>query len=165
MPRLEVLVGMVGAGKSTYARKRADDGAIVVSHDSISEGVHGRYRYEQGLREFYRGVEEDIARRALAAGLDVVVDRTNLTAEARRRWASFGRSLRWDGHDGIEVVAVEFPREIAHVHARRRYEHDHRGRHFHEWLAVALHHERQAEAEPLADGEGFDAIIRVGEGG
>jgi dephospho-CoA kinase len=47
MPTIYVLVGMIASGKSTYARGRADGGAIVVSHDAITEGIHARPRYEQ----------------------------------------------------------------------------------------------------------------------
>jgi len=165
---LEILVGMIASGKTTYARKRADEGAIVVCHDDITQALHCRYRYEQGLREFYRRVEEGIAFAALNAGRDVVVDRTHLTAESRRRWirwaADYASPNTFDGRGPlVRVVAVEFPRKIAHVHARRRYEGDPRGRTFEEWSRVALHHQEQAEKEPLSAGEGFDEIVRIGE--
>jgi hypothetical protein len=170
MPTLEILVGMVGSAKSTYAIRRAREGAIIISHDAISAGCHGEYRYEQGLRLMYRAIEEAIARNAFQSGRDAVVDRTHLTRESRYRWVDWARmndSLN-RGYSGDErndppptrVVAVAFPVEAPEVHARRRYEADPRGRPYADWLNVATHHWQQAQAEPLADDEGFDLIRR-----
>lgn len=153
LPRIEVLVGMIGSGKSTYARERADAGAIVVSHDALTSMLHARYRYEAELRRAYRRMEESIALVASSADRDVVVDRTHLTRESRRRWVEFGYSI------GTPVVAVAFPVMHPRVHAERRFNDDPRGRTLAEWSKVALHHGLQATAEPL-DGplEGFAAV-------
>lgn len=155
--RLEVLVGMIASGKSTYARRRADEGAMVVCHDDLTEMLHARYRYEPENREFYRRIEEAVAYQALLDGKDVVIDRTHLTRESRRRW------IEWIGCRvairDVSIVAVTFPIEPAYSHAMRRYNHDPRGRRFDEWLRVALHHEEQAMAEPLSADEGFAEII------
>jgi hypothetical protein len=158
---LEVLIGPIAAGKSTYARKRADEGAIVVSHDDLTTMCHTRYRYEQGLRECYRRMEESIAWAAIAAGRDVVVDRTHLTRESRERWVRWAR-LTYDALNTYEgrgpttrVIAVAFPIEAPEIHARRR------GRTYLEWLRVAHHHADQAATEPLADDEGFAEIVRA----
>jgi predicted kinase len=164
--KLEVLVGMICSNKSVYARKRADAGALVVCHDSLTQGLHGgAYRYEQGLRECYRRMEEDIAEAALDAGRDVIVDRTHLTMESRKRWIEFA------GHYDIlvnfgrgpmtKVIAVVFPVEAPEVHARRRFEADPRGRSYDEWLSVARHHHEQWQANPLNLSEGFAEIIRM----
>jgi hypothetical protein len=162
--RLEILVGPIASGKTTYARKRADEGALVISHDDLTAMLHARYRYEQELRECYRGMEEDLASRALRAGRDVVIDRTHLTRESRCRWINFRQWYRnapdYMGRELGEaaIVAVAFPIFPAHVHATRRVEADPRGRTFLEWHKVALHHAEQARLEPLELSEGFDRI-------
>lgn len=167
--KLEVLVGLIASGKSTYARKRADEGAMIVCHDDLTEMLHGRYRYEQANRELYRRMEESLAREALLAGKDVVIDRTHLTRESRRRWIRFANEigetfrLAYGGNEPVPVVAVVFPIVTAYEHAARRYDHDNRGRPFAEWFKVALHHEGQMKAEPLEIVEGFDEIVRIGE--
>jgi predicted kinase len=158
-------VGMIASGKSTFARKQAKEGAIIINHDDLTEMCHGEYRYEQGLRECYRRMEEDIAEAALDAGRSVIIDRCHLTAESRRRWIEFA------GHYDIlvnfgrgpmtKVVAVAFPVEAPEVHARRRFEADPRGRSYDEWLSVARHQHEQHLAEPLSEGEGFDEIVRM----
>jgi predicted kinase len=149
-------VGMIASGKSTFARKRAKEGSIIVNHDDLTEMCHGEYRYEQGLRECYRRMEEALVREALRAGRSALVDRCHLAAESRRRWLDFAN---WIGL-GSSVVAVAFPVEAPEVHARRRFEADPRGRSHEEWYMVAQHHFAQHLAEPLSESEGFAEIIR-----
>ncbi len=166
MPRIEILIGMIASGKSLYARQRADEGALVISHDSLTNMLHTRYRYEQGLRECYRRMEESLVWAALAAGRHAVVDRTHLTREARKRWIQWVRhydSLNtFDGRGPTTpIIAVAFPIESPEVHARRRFDADARGRSYEEWLRVAQHHAEQARLEPLDPAEGFDEIRTV----
>lgn len=155
---IEILCGMIGAGKSTYARRRADGGALVVCHDDLTAMLHAAYRYEAGLRHCYRRMEESLAAEAWRAGRDVVVDRTHLTRESRARWVLFAENLR------VPAVAVAFPVEPPGVHARRRFESDPRGRTHEEWHMVAQHHYAQWLAEPLSADEGF-AEIQEAPGG
>lgn len=150
MPKIEVLIGMIASGKSTYAKTRGDQGALVVSHDDLTQMLHAKYRYEPGLRSAYRQMEEALATIALREGRDVVIDRTHLTRESRARWVEFARNAR------CPVAAVIFPRYSAPTHAERRFLSDPRGRSLAKWTEVATHHEGQAEAEPLRwEEEGF----------
>lgn len=167
--KIQLLIGMIGSGKSTYARRRADEGAIVVCHDDLTQMLHARYRYEAGLKAMYRRMEESLVVAAAISGKDVVIDRTHLTAESRRRWIG----LRWwldrelmgvSDHEIDSFEAVIFPFSTAYEHACRRYAADSRGRPFSEWLKVALHHEEQWHKEPISHDEGFDRIVRLDEG-
>lgn len=161
MPTLEILVGMVGSGKSTYARSRARQGALVICHDDLTEMLHAEYRYEPELKAVYRKMEEQLAFTALKAGKDVIIDRTHLTRESRQRWVGFRDGCRANDRDFPEVllVAVVFPLEPPEVHAERRFASDARGRSFDEWLFVARHHHEQATAEPISFQEvGFDCV-------
>jgi hypothetical protein len=159
--KVEVLCGMIASGKTTYARQRARQGALIVSHDDLTEMLHGEYRYEQGLRECYRQMEERIAYCGLFHGCDVIIDRTHLTRESRKRWIDFAAVRGVASLNKIPVVAVVFPIESPKVHAGRRFEVDPRGRSYEEWLQVACHHSDQAEAEPLSEDEGFAEIVRM----
>lgn len=149
---IEVLVGMIASGKSTYARHRADHGALVISHDDLTAMLHARYRYEPDLRDEYLSMMVHMARVGVLSGRDVVIDRTHLTREARRVWVQAAADL------GVPCQAVAFPIEPYQVHAYRRHQHDARGRSLERWLEVAIHHAAQAAAEPLGAGEGFAAI-------
>lgn len=152
---IELLVGMIGSGKSTYARRRGDEGALVVCHDDLTAMLHARYRYEPGLRDVYRQMEDALVERAAVWGRDAVIDRTHLSRESRQRWLAVAALLR------VPIVAVAFPVLDPEIHARRRFAADSRGRSLEDWLRVARHHAEQAEAEPLSADEGFDRIVIV----
>ncbi len=160
---LEILVGPIASGKSTYARSRADSGALVIAHDDLTAMLHARCRYEQGLRETYRRMEELLATEAIISGRDVIIDRTNLTRESRARWIAFRRNamLPPDSWRTLWIIAVAFPILDPSTHARRRFESDPRGRSHEDWYAVAQHHYAQALAEPLSADEGFGEIREV----
>jgi predicted kinase len=159
---IELLIGMIASGKSTYALQRAREGALVVSHDALTQMLHAEYRYEADLRECYRMMEERIAHSAYIHGRDIVIDRTHLTREARARWIGFARTLDFGPVGKSKIVAVVFPIFPAELHARKRFECDPRGRTFEEWLKVAEHHAHQAREEPFTDptAEGFDRVIQ-----
>jgi len=42
MPEIVVLIGCIASGKSTYARKLARKGWVVINDDDIVKLVHGR---------------------------------------------------------------------------------------------------------------------------
>lgn len=67
LPKIELLIGMIASGKSTYARKRADEGALVVSHDDLTQMLHACYRYEPGLKPAYRAMMREMFRTGEAA--------------------------------------------------------------------------------------------------
>jgi predicted kinase len=155
--KIEILVGMIGSGKSTYARRRAAQGAIVICHDDLTEAFHREYTYKPELRDFYRSCEELIAVEALEEGLDVIIDRTHLTRESRNRW------LVRAALQAVPITAVLFPIETPEIHALRRFRADPRGRTAEEWLMVARHHAEQAAAEPFnAKKEGFASVFMIG---
>jgi adenylate kinase family enzyme len=168
---IRVLVGMIGSGKSTYARKLAKDGWVIVSHDDLTEAFHGEYRYEQELRPFYMGAMLAIAMSALKNGRSVVVDRTHLTKESRAVWVNAAKKAtrRFSNRERVAVsaVCVTFPIESPEVHAARRCGHDPRGRSYDDWVGVARHHYSQAfEGSPFDPiEEGFSRRIEVGEDG
>ncbi len=153
--RLDVLVGMIASGKSTYALQRAREGALVISHDDLTAMLHAEYRYEQGLRACYQKMEASLASLIFFHERDCLVDRTNLTIEARKRWVDFARA------EMEKVIAVVFPVETPEIHADRRMHSDPRGRSYEDWLKVAEHHHAQYLAEPISANEGFDRIEYV----
>jgi len=166
--KIELLVGMIASGKSTYARRRADEGALVISHDGLTSMLHAAYRYESWLRPCYREMEESLVKLAIEYERDVVIDRTHLTLESRLRWVHFA-SAEFAGHKpDVYLHAITFPIEAPEAHALRRFTAEARGRSYEDWLDVARHHSYQASEEPIGEGEGFDRIERrqwIEEGG
>ncbi len=152
---------MIGSGKTTYARNLADDGThVIVSHDDLTQMLHGRYRYNPDHRQMYMAMMMDLAGHALGRGLSVIADRTHLTPLSRLLWTSTAAIFK------ATKVAVVFPVVSPEEHARRRF-HDeanaHRGRSYEEWLGVARHHAEQIAKNPITKesltDEGFDEVI------
>ncbi len=153
---LEVLVGIVASGKSTYARRRADEGALVISYDELAQMLHARYRIDPALRPAYAAIIWNTVAVAQAHGRDVVLDGTHLTRESRRYWVNQARAA------GVRVVAIQFPVGPPEDHAARRYATDARGKSYDDWLAVVQRQWAEAVNEPVdAAGEGFDAVVAV----
>lgn len=162
--QIEVLCGMIGSGKSTYARWRAGQGALVVCHDDLARMYHAGTRaegrgYELGLRDAYHEAERELAAVALRHGRPVVIDRTHLTRESRARWVTFAAGREPD----VPVVAVVFPVVNPVLHAVRRFRADPRGRTLEDWIVVARHHAEQARREPPDIAEGFAEVRHVRE--
>ncbi len=146
---MEILVGPIASGKSTYARQRADAGALVVCDDEIVNLVHGGnyLLYDKALKPLYAAVEYAIVTAAATARRNIVIDTGGRTRDKRTRFAALGRSL------GYEVKAVLFPWHDPEEHARRRFNSDPRGMTFDQWRRVAVEHERQFQ--PVTPIEGL----------
>lgn len=134
---MELLIATIGAGKSTYAKKRAKEGAIIVNDDSIVMAVHSdQYNlYQETNKPLYKGIELAIISWAAALNKDVVIDNTNLTIKKRLKYISIAKDL---GFDQIDAVVFKF--EKPEIHAKRRFESDSRGYSYERWLDVAKKH-------------------------
>lgn len=78
----EMLIGIPGSGKSTYAKKKIDEGCIVVSSDAIRKELYGseddqNHNGEVFNEMFYR------TKIGLLAGAHVIYDATNLSRKRR----------------------------------------------------------------------------------
>ena len=83
-PTLTVMCGLSGSGKSTKAHEIAErTGAIVVSSDELRKELFGDERFQgekdKLFREYHKRVHDN-----LAAGRDVVADKTNISIRSRR---------------------------------------------------------------------------------
>jgi predicted kinase len=151
---LEILIGNIASGKSTYCLKRAKEGAVILNDDAIVNGLHcDQYDlYNKKLKPLYKSVENQIVITALALGHDVIVDRgLNLTPKNRRRFIGLGHSM------DSEVVAVVFAFMSPDVHADRRKNHDLRNHTYEYWLEVAKTFDEKYVQPEVS--EGFDRII------
>jgi len=149
--RLEVLVGTIASGKSTYCRGRAAEGAIIINDDAIVTMVHGDYRkYDKELKPLYRSIELSIMCLALNAGRDVIIDRPNLKKSSRAKYAAPARAMEFD------VAFVLFPFVDPSEHARRRMESDGRGYDQGYWERVAS--EQMGLYEPVSESEDYTVV-------
>jgi predicted kinase len=119
-PRVHLLAGLNGAGKTTYARRlEAELPGVRFTLDEWMLRLYS-FRYDDpaypALAEVCRGLIWDTARQVLAAGVDVILD-WNLWSRARRqRWTSLAIE-----HGYVPVLHyIRVPVETAIGRAERR---------------------------------------------
>ena len=153
MKKVEVLVGPIASGKSTYCRKAAEEGAIIVNDDAIVLALHGGIYglYNETLKPLYKSVENAIIETSLTLGLRIVIDRPNHSQAMRRRYIGLAQSF----DAPVEIVMMR--REQSEIHAARRARSDGRGRTYQQWLDTALEHEELYQP-PCQAVEGFDLL-------
>lgn len=84
-PRLIVLCGIPGSGKSTYARNKYKDGSnnvVWLSSDAIRERLYGDASCQDNPGKVFEIMQRE-AVEALEKGFDVIYDATSITRKAR----------------------------------------------------------------------------------
>jgi predicted kinase len=155
--KLQVLVGMIASGKSTYCRSAARQGIICVNDDAIVNMLHADdyTLYDTDLKVLYKSVENHVIGTGLAMGRSVIVDRgLNVSLAGRRRWLALAQSF------DVPCEAIVFKNNGPEEHARRRTLSDGRGHTWEYWLRVAELHD--SLYVPPTKEEGFDAIYDIG---
>ncbi len=124
-PRIILLVGVPCSGKSTWTkeylgRENVRPTTIVSSDDQIDAYAKANnLTYEQALKQLdFDVLEKNMAamiRDAVKAGLDVIVDRTNLRKKSRRRWTS-----QVPQHYVRAAVVFEVPETVIFERLKRR---------------------------------------------
>lgn len=152
---LEILIGPIASGKSTYCGQRAKDGAIIINDDAIVTMIHGGHYelYSKELKPLYKIVENTILQTAIHMGRDVIIDRPNYSRSMRRRYIGLAKSL------DTQVIAILFERSDPLTHAHRRFKSDPRSNTLEHWIEAANRHESLFEIPSLE--EGFDDIIQL----
>lgn len=91
-PKLIIMVGVSGSGKSTFANGlKTSLQATVVSTDDIRKEVLGDANDQtQGARIF--GIARKRVNDLLAQGKNAVIDATSLSAKDRRDWVRIGKA-------------------------------------------------------------------------
>lgn len=109
-PVLVVLVGAAGSGKTTFAARHFAD-AVVVSSDALRETIAGDVADQSRNGVVFDALHRTVDR-GLSAGRTVVVDATNVTAEARRALVARSSAA------GVPAVAIVLDLPLAACLAR-----------------------------------------------
>jgi predicted kinase len=132
-----ILIGLPGAGKSTFYRQRLASTHAHVSRDNFLNHRHPARRQAALIEE------------ALTGGRDVVVDNTNLRTVDRAPIIEAAR------RHGAQVVGYFFPPDVPGCRARNRAR---EGRARVPDVAI---HAGMKRLEPPSPDEGFDRLFHV----
>ena len=104
MPTVNMCIGNIGSGKSILAHKLASMGSVVFNMDAfqmmVAGGEYGSYDFTK--KDIYQEAENVTIRKALEAGLSVVIDRTNMDRKKRERFIKIGQEY------GAKIVAYHW---------------------------------------------------------
>jgi predicted kinase len=111
-----MLVGVPGSGKSTWLEDGYTEGYEVISTDDVIDYVSFLYgmTYDEAFPDLIKFAEKAMWKSlesALALKQDVIIDRTNLTANSRRKFFRF--------LEGYEFEAIVFETPDKHEWERR----------------------------------------------
>ena len=109
MPRVTLLCGPAGAGKTTYARQLVSDGAVRLSMDEAvwQDGWRAAEPPPQRLDELHRRLQQRLCA-AVDEGVDVVVDLSLSQRTIRDEW----RTLAVAAGADVELVLLTAPVEV-----------------------------------------------------
>lgn len=96
MPKLHILVGVAGSGKSTFAQTLKDD-CVILSSDDIRMQIFGDLKHQE--RRHHVQVFNTLKNRlrdSLANNSNVVIDATNLSRKHRRLYYDMAKSRNYE---------------------------------------------------------------------
>ena len=107
MSTVYILIGLQGAGKSTYAKELSEKtGAIIVSSDEIRERKNGNRSITKDDRKVFKEMRLTI-KDLILEGKDVIVDATNVTIKKRASFLSPEVSL------DAKKIAIVFNKKVS----------------------------------------------------
>lgn len=104
-PQVLILSGLPASGKSTHAKQWVSedpDARIRINYDDMRLAWFGpEWKFNRKDEDRIKAAAKDQVCKAINAGLSVVIDNTNLSANVRRGWEVLAKSL------GAEVIEHE----------------------------------------------------------
>ena len=154
MKTIYVMCGLIGSGKSTWAKVilMTQDDTISISRDGFRNMIKGDGTYH------YNGLTEPLIKALRSTGMqlgadfgfNVIVDETHLTKKMRA--AVIQEIKTW--MTPVRIVCVYCTESIRNVDFRMTHS---RGRSREEWQKV--YDDMKAVFEPPTEDEGFDEIV------
>jgi len=142
-----VMVGVPGAGKSTYAKKLAEtENAVVISGDDVREELYGSAEIQGNWGEIWECIEEQVSE---SCGMPVILDGTHYRKDYRQEAITLLRSY---GYTTVEAIVMDasLPTCIARNFQRRE-------RNIPDYIVKAMHEKLQKSLKGIMQ-EDFDRL-------
>ena len=116
MPKLTILVGLPGSGKSTWREKNITSEEVISSDDIIEKYCQeDGITYNEGFSKYAKIANNEIkekAKKALEQNKDIIWDQTNLSKKSRKLKINMAKKY------GYKVVCVVFEVEDSILYTR-----------------------------------------------
>lgn len=154
MKKLILLVGNIGSGKSTIAKKYAKKNYRIISRDSIRYMVGaGNYVFDVKLEPTIKQATESLLKEFLYDKVSVVYDETNVSKRLRESTIKIAKRF------GYKVTAIVLPKLTKNESVNRRMRSPH-GNYSREIWETVWENFNSIYEEPTKD-EGIDEVIKL----
>lgn len=115
MKKLILLIGNIGTGKSTVAKKYQEKGYVIIARDQLRYGIGlGNYIFNYDYEPVIWRTELYMSREFAELGIDILVDEVGLSKAMRKRYLRYAKELDY------QVTALVMPRLSMKESVRRR---------------------------------------------
>lgn len=158
MPKMILMIGVPAAGKSTIRNNflsMAKEEYVVLSTDDILEQIakeQGKTYsdvFDQNIKQANSNFFAEFDR-AVRTGKNILIDRTNLTPQARKKFIDAGKK------NGYHVVALNVPTPPEQELMRRL---EYRAKHEGKFIPPGVVRSMMDSLIPASKSEGFDEIF------
>lgn len=148
-----VMVGNIGAGKSTYAKELKNKGYVVLCRDSLRYAIGaGDYTWKLEYEPVIFSAERHMLRQFCKLGVNIVIDEVGVSKRMRKKYIQIGKEY------GYDLTAIVMPRYDIDFSVKRRLQDPHGHFSKETWEEIWTRFDL-VYSEPTKK-EGFDRIIK-----
>lgn len=155
MKELQILIGNIGSGKSTYCKEKVKEGYIIISRDTIRYGIgSGKYIYNPDYEPSIKASIKELALSLMEGPKpNIIIDETNMTEKIRINYINISKIY------GYKRIALIFPVISKEESVKRRMSCNHGDTTKEKWEEVWTGLHGIYQKPTIA--EGFDEVIEL----
>lgn len=149
---LKILIGNIGAGKTTLCKELVEQGFLIISKDDIRYSLGaGNYLFDERAEIAIELGTNSLFETLCALNFNIVIDETNMPKKDREHYIEVGKAHRYN------ITALILPELSKKESVKRRLQNNHGDTPKSVWVEVWKRKHKEYE-EPTKE-EGFNEII------
>lgn len=114
MPKMIILRGIPGSGKTTFAKQLCkEEDYWRINYDELRQMILGELNWTKGFKLYkFESIIEtisfELAKSIMTIGYDIVIDNTNLNHSVVNKWQNLGEEYGYE----VEIKEMTTPLEI-----------------------------------------------------